>query len=252
MKKEPLFVALSNQKGGVGKSTFTVLLASYFHYGKGKNVLVVDCDYPQHSVKAIRELDVKNVEKNMRLQSLLAEQFGDSGRKAYSILPSTPEEAKETAYKFIDRSGLDYDLVLFDLPGTVNTAGVFRSIINMDYVLTPITQERMVMLSSMNFVLAIREYMAHHQDAPLRGIYMFWNRMDKRVSKELYNAYTEIFRSLKIPALETTIPSAERYNKDTGMNGQLFRSTLFPPSPASLKGSNLDLLAAEIETVLQL
>ena len=28
MKKEPLFVALSNQKGGVGKSTFTVLLAS--------------------------------------------------------------------------------------------------------------------------------------------------------------------------------------------------------------------------------
>ena len=48
MKKEPLFVALSNQKGGVGKSTLTVLLASYFHYHKAKNVLVVDCDYPQH------------------------------------------------------------------------------------------------------------------------------------------------------------------------------------------------------------
>ena len=38
MKKEPLFVALSNQKGGVGKSTLTVLLASYFHYHKAKNV----------------------------------------------------------------------------------------------------------------------------------------------------------------------------------------------------------------------
>lgn len=67
MKKEPLFVALSNQKGGVGKSTFTVLLASYFHYLKEKNVLVVDCDYPQHSIKAMREWDVKNVEKNPRL-----------------------------------------------------------------------------------------------------------------------------------------------------------------------------------------
>jgi len=44
MKREPLFVALSNQKGGVGKSTFTVLLASYFHYLNGYNVLVVDCD----------------------------------------------------------------------------------------------------------------------------------------------------------------------------------------------------------------
>ena len=49
MKRDPLFVALSNRKGGVGKSEFTVLPASYFHYLNGYNVLVVDCDYPQHS-----------------------------------------------------------------------------------------------------------------------------------------------------------------------------------------------------------
>lgn len=73
------------------------------------------------------------------------------------------------------------------------------------------------MRSSMAFVLAIREYMHRHKDVPLRGIYMFWNRMDKRVSKDLYNSYTEIFRSLKLPAMETVIPSAERYNKDFGM-----------------------------------
>lgn len=80
---------------------------------------------------------------------------------------------------------------------------------------------------------------------------MFWNRMDKRVSKDLYNAYSEIFRSLKLPVLDTTIPSAERYNKDAGVNGQIFRSTLFPPSASALKGSDLDLLAAEIEKILK-
>lgn len=69
------------------------------------------------------------------------------------------------------------------------------------------------------FVLAIREYMHRHADVPLRGIHMFWSRMDKRVSKGLYNGYTEIFRSLKLPVLETVIPSAERYNKDSGMKG---------------------------------
>ena len=37
MKKKPLFVAVSNQKGGVGKSAITALLASYFHYVKGLN-----------------------------------------------------------------------------------------------------------------------------------------------------------------------------------------------------------------------
>jgi hypothetical protein len=104
----------------------------------------------------------------------------------------------------------------------------------------------------MSFVLAIREYMRQHKDVPLRGIYMFWNRMDKRVSKDLYNGYTEIFRSLKLPSMETVIPSAERYNKDSGMKGPVFRSTLFPPSASALKGSKLDMLAAEIGTILKL
>lgn len=105
---------------------------------------------------------------------------GIPGRKAYNILASTPEQAKETAYGFIDRSDTEYDLVLLDLPGTVNTTGVFQSIINMDYVFTPITQERMVMQSSMSFVLSIREYLLHHKGVPLRDIHMFWNKMDKR------------------------------------------------------------------------
>ena len=252
MKKEPLFVALSNQKGGVGKSTLTVLLASYFHYHKAKNVLVVDCDYPQHSMMTMREWDIKNVEKTPRLQSLLVEQFGDTGRKAYNILASTPEQAKETAYGFIDRSDTEYDLVLLDLPGTVNTPGILEAIINMDYVFTPITQERMVMQSSMSFVLSIREYLLHHKGVPLRDIHMFWNKMDKRVSRDLYDAYMEIIRSLGLPVLNTVLPAAERYKKDVGLNGQIFRSTLFPPSAAALKGSNLDLLAAEMETILGL
>ena len=54
MSKRCVFVAMSSQKGGVGKSTMTVLLAGYFHYVMGYNVAVVDCDYPQFSIKALR------------------------------------------------------------------------------------------------------------------------------------------------------------------------------------------------------
>ena len=31
MKKEPLFIAFSTQKGGAGKTTLTVLMASYLY-----------------------------------------------------------------------------------------------------------------------------------------------------------------------------------------------------------------------------
>ena len=43
MKKEPLLIAFASQKGGVGKSAFTVLVASILHYQKGLKVGVVDC-----------------------------------------------------------------------------------------------------------------------------------------------------------------------------------------------------------------
>ena len=48
MKEKTKFVAFSTQKGGAGKTTLTVLAASYLHYVKGFNVAVIDCDYPQH------------------------------------------------------------------------------------------------------------------------------------------------------------------------------------------------------------
>ena len=50
MEQNPLCIAFASQKGGVGKSTLTVLAASWLHYLHGIRVAVVDCDYPQHSI----------------------------------------------------------------------------------------------------------------------------------------------------------------------------------------------------------
>ena len=61
MENTPVSIAVCNQKGGVGKSTFTVLLASHLHYTLQRDVLVVDCDYPQWSIynQRSRELEIK-------------------------------------------------------------------------------------------------------------------------------------------------------------------------------------------------
>ena len=103
MSKRCTFIALSNQKGGVGKSTMTVLLASYFHYVKGKNVAVIDCDYPQFSIKDMRERDLKNIERNPYLRKLAYDQFKRIGKRAYPIVGSRPGPAKcwkrQTGYR---------------------------------------------------------------------------------------------------------------------------------------------------------
>ena len=217
MSKRCTFIALSNQKGGVGKSTMTVLLASYFHYVKGKNVAVIDCDYPQFSIQALRSRDMKKVQ--------------------------------ETA----DRLSGNSDILFFDLPGTVNTPGILEAIINMDYVFTPVVQDRMVMQSSLSFVATLRDFIRQYPEAPLKEILLFWNKIDGRVSREVYRHYNEIFEKIGLKTLSTVMPDMERYNKETSSGGQtFFRSTYFPPSEKLLKGSNMDVLAGEIERIIYL
>ena len=70
MKKRNLVCGFLHQKGGVGKTTFTVLVASYLYYLKGYNVAVVDCDYPQHSISAMRKRDAEQMNGMITTNSL--------------------------------------------------------------------------------------------------------------------------------------------------------------------------------------
>ena len=75
MKEKTKFVAFSTQKGGAGKTTLTVLAASYLHYVKGFNVAVIDCDYPQHSIVEMRERDLKLALEDEHYKRLAYEHF---------------------------------------------------------------------------------------------------------------------------------------------------------------------------------
>ena len=118
-EKTPLYIAFSTQKGGVGKTTFTVLAASYLYYLKGYDVAVVDCDYPQHSIAGMRKRDAEQVGADEDYKRMAYEQFTRLGKKAYPVLCSSPEKAIATADEHI-AAGHVPDIVFFDLPGTVN------------------------------------------------------------------------------------------------------------------------------------
>lgn len=66
MEQNPLCIAFASQKGGVGKSTLTVLAASWLHYLHGIRVAVVDCDYPQHTILKLIESATRPFRSNLR------------------------------------------------------------------------------------------------------------------------------------------------------------------------------------------
>jgi cellulose biosynthesis protein BcsQ len=253
MKEEPIFVAFSTQKGGVGKTTFTVLAASYLHYIQNYNVAVVDCDYPQHSIQAMRKRDAEQVDSDDYYKQMAYIQFKELGKKAYPILCSSPSEAINATNRFLEQNDKKFDVVFFDLPGTVNSPGVLQSLAEMDYIFTPITADRVVLESSLSFALSIHELLVTHPQINLKGLFLFWNMVDGREKTDLYNIYEKSIHEFGLPLLQTFIPDTKRYKKELSNDRKaVFRSTLFPADKRLLKGSCLEELLIEIAHTIQL
>lgn len=110
----------------------------------------------------MRERDMQAIGRSDYFKQQIASQFERIQKKAYPIINATTDQAREVADQFIRDKWQNYDLILSDLPGTMEAAGVFRTILNMDFVLTPIIADRMVMQSSLSFSTAVLDFVQSH------------------------------------------------------------------------------------------
>ena len=241
------FIAFSTQKGGAGKTTLTVLMASYLHYVKGINVGVVDCDFPQYSIDVMRRRDFKNIEESEHLRRLAYEQITRIKKKAYPVLMSRPADAVTVAQKLTEMENPP-EIVFFDLPGTINNEGVLKTVAAMDYIFCPAIADRVVMQSSMMFAKAVNDHLITTGKSNIKGLYFVWNMVDGREKTGLYDIYDKVMGELGLSALKTCIPDSKRFRREGEKedNRALFRSTLFPPDKTLVRGSNIRELADEM------
>ena len=250
----PVYISFCTQKGGAGKSVFTTLAASYLHYLKNYNVVVIDCDFPQWSIQKMRKREAEQLQTNVFYHKKAETLFAKLGKLTYPIVPTEPEQALKRAKEFLESESEKYDVVLFDLPGTVNNENVVKIFFQMDYLFVPITTSRINMESTLPFIISINEMITMNPQVRLKGIYPFWNRVTNRERKELFNYYEEAILGLGISIMENRIPQSVRYDREQSIEGNdyLFLSTIFPPDRPLLKDSNLDLLVEEIIKTINL
>jgi len=253
MNKETLFVAFSTQKGGTGKSSATVLTASYLHYLKGYHVAIVDCDFPQHSIVKERKRDGDLVMTDGYFKQMAYEMFGSSGIKAYPVKGSTPEKAIDDAQSVIENSSKEFDVIFFDLPGTLNSDGVIKTLATMDYIFTPISADRLVLESTLQYATMLNDNIISQNKGNLKELHLFWNMVDNREKSPLYEAYELAISELGLTVMATSLPNSLRFRKEmSSERSSIFRSTLFPADKTLLKGSKIDDLADEICLILKL
>ena len=248
MKKETVLVAFSTQKGGMGKTALTVLSASYLHYERGYNVAVIDCDYPQHSIVEMRERDVERVTCDDYYKTMAYQQFKTLQKRAYTVEESNAADAIAVANQLQQDNELDF--IFFDLPGTLNMAGVIKTLATMDYIFVPVSADRVVLESTLQFATAIRDNLITTGKSNIKDLYMIWNLVDGRERTELYHAYDDAIRELGLQTIKTVIPDTKRFRREMNdAHRAVFRSTLFPVDKSLIRNSNISELADEICTI---
>lgn len=245
-------IAVCNQKGGVGKSTFTVLLASHLHYSLGYNVLVVDCDYPQWSIHAQRERELAAVEHSDYYKLMMMRQFKATGRKLWPVIKCQPSEALEEATR-LQQSGYRPRIILYDLPGTVNTEGVLRILSSLDFLFVPIKADKVVLESSLSFARSIDKGFVHKDASALQGVHLFWTMVDRRERTPLYDRYEEAICKLGLPLMATHVPYRSKFNKELLPDGTgIGRSTLLAPERTFAREAQIEALTEEILSLLKI
>lgn len=245
------YVAFSTQKGGAGKTTLTVLVASYLHYVKGYNVAVVDCDHPQYSISGIRGRDAEASVKDPYYQKMVYEQIKKLGKKPYPVVKSKAEDAVGVAEN-IQAKNPNLDFIFFDLPGTANNNDVICVVSNMHHIFCPIIADRVVLASSIGYAKVINNSFITIGKGNIKSIHLIWNMVDGREKTELYDVYEKVCAENTLPVLKTFLPDSKRFRKETAQERKaVFRSTVFPADKNLVRGSNLDKLVDKILTIIK-
>jgi cellulose biosynthesis protein BcsQ len=248
-----LKISFSTPKGGVGKSTMTALLSSVLHYRLGFNVLVMDCDFPQHSLTNMRERDLKTIMQNDYHKRAAMKLYQSINKKAYPIISCKAEDALSKALEYVNESALEPDIIFFDLPGTANTKGVLTTLRTMDFIFSPITADRLVMESTLSFTKAFVGLPETDQSNKDQKMWMFWNQVDGREKTGIYEAYQSVISELDLSVMTSKIMDSKRFRKETDDTlNSVFRSSLLPAEPQLMKTTRMDLFVEEFLKIVNL
>lgn len=237
--KEPKVVAFATQKGGAGKSTISVHVASALCYVYGYKVAIVDCDYPQNTVNVYRKKDNQMLTSDAAFQKRVLKQ----GITPYPIVISSVEKAVDSIDK-LEQQG--YDFILVDTPGTVNIMGLPELLRMVQYIFLPMEADLGTIASTMGYMQILGGFLKSVQGDPdesnLLGFYAFWNRYVKSEKKSTYDKAAQLLKEKNLPLLDSRVELMISYKEK--------RSTMFSLPEKELDKLGLGRLIMEILSIV--
>ena len=248
-------ISIYNEKGGVGKTTITAMLASYLAYAYGKSVCVLDFDYPAYHFMEMRRSEL-NIAADPKSPLSIWLRGNPSPVEPYEVISLPPGAGgiyrPEEVFTYLGNilsGGFDY--VFYDFPGRF-AAGEPVSFIAangfLDFMGIPMDTDNQSRRSALVVADAIQK-----RGIPLS---LFWNRVSVWEAKgdgSRFRRGAEPFLSRGMEVMDESVRDIRKFSRDSSEMA-FIRSTLCFPvryvnkwSPAIIP--LLEALKARIDNV---
>ncbi|TDB59522.1 ParA family protein [Arundinibacter roseus] len=222
----PVVLAFATQKGGMGKTTLSVLVASWLHYKCGVKVAILDVDGSQLSVYNQRLSEHEHMDEETALR------LDKQDIEPYAIHAGNPADVPA----LLANLAPDVQLVLIDMPGSIDVDGYETAIATLDHLIVPMETSRYAVSTGFSYLNAIRQI----ELLPIDRCKVVWNKYRPSRDGEIADQLEERFAQYGIKCLKSRIPQRDSYQDASNL------STLFPMPATYLRNSGLKDLFNEI------
>lgn len=214
---KPVIIAVTNQKGGVGKTTSTINVAYCLAKEHGARVLLVDFD-PQGNATSGLGVDKNKLEHTVldvvQGEAKIADVIMKTAVKRVDVVPATPQlanaevELARAERRFVRlRDALEavegYDYILIDSPPSLSLLTV-NGLIAAQYVMLPV-QAEFYALEGLGQLLETMQLIRKGMNPTLELIGVLVTMMDARTTLS-NQVHAEIKKHFPGRVFETTIP----------------------------------------------
>ncbi|SFZ94852.1 Cellulose biosynthesis protein BcsQ [Flaviramulus basaltis] len=201
---ETKIISIAGEKGGVGKTTLNIMLATNLFHLYSKKVVLMDYDDPQYSVFKKRERELNSIDENEK-----------NDLEIYPIEKVSTSNIKNTIIQYYGK----VDYIIIDFHGGL-TQEMIEGLMFVEHIFIPFDHDELEIDSTYNFYLTLKSNFLENEERVLKSVHLFFNQY-RKIQKNKFAVLKGQLMSVDLPFMKNVVKEKEIYRTQ-------YRNTLFP------------------------